>query len=134
MPTVRRGQAPDHISRDEFSKRFRQEFYDPAFRAHDSAIGALEEIAWQAYNGGRKAPVTEKAGPEFVDPDYDLSVEWRETRDKIRAADARRRDATTPSRVLVICGSSRNDGTCPGEMSKTYRMSTGVCEQLRADG
>jgi multimeric flavodoxin WrbA len=133
MPTVRKGQAPDHISRDEFSRRFRQEFYDPAFRAHDSAIDTLEEIAWQAYNEGRKAPVTEKAGPEFADPGYDLSVEWRETRDKIQAADARRQDASTPSRVLVICGSSRNDGTCPGEMSKTYRLSTAVCEQLRAD-
>jgi len=134
MPTVRKGQAGEHISRDEFSKRFRQEFYDPAFRAHDRAIDALEEIAWQAYEEGRKAPMTEKAGPEFADADYDLSVEWRETRDKIRAADARRRAGTTPSRVLVICGSSRNDGTCPGEMSKTYRMSIAVCDQLRADG
>ncbi len=28
----------------------------------------------------------------------------------------------TPSRVLLICGSSRNDGTCPGEISKTFRL------------
>ena len=129
-----RPSVADHISRDEFSKRFRQEFYDPAFRAHDAAIAAMEEIAWNAYSEGRKAPVTEKAGPEFADPDYDLSVEWRESRDKIRAADARRRDPSTQSRVLVICGSSRNDGTCPGEMSKTFRLSGTVCEQLRADG
>jgi multimeric flavodoxin WrbA len=134
MPTVRKGQAGEHISREEFSKRFREEFYDPAFRAHDSAIDALEKIAWQAYDEGRKAPVTEKAGRAFADPDYDLSVEWRETRDKIRAADVRRQDPSTTSRVLVICGSARNDGTCPGEMSKSYRLSTAVCEQLRADG
>jgi multimeric flavodoxin WrbA len=134
MTSVRKGQAGDHISRDEFSKRFRQEFYDPAFRAHDAALAAMEEIAWEAYSEGRKAPVTEKAGPEFADPDYDLSVEWRENRDRIRAADARRRDPSTQSRVLVICGSSRNDGTCPGEMSKTFRLSGTVCEELRADG
>jgi multimeric flavodoxin WrbA len=35
--------------------------------------------------------------------------------------------------VLVVCASSRNDGTCPGEVSKTYRLSQAVCEQLRSD-
>src|SRR5215216_2535428 len=100
MTSVRKGQVTDLISRDEFSKRFRQEFYDPAFRAHDAAIAAMEKIAWEAYSEGRKAPITEKAGPEFADPNYDLSVQWRETRDKIRAADERRRDPSTPSRVL----------------------------------
>ena len=134
MTSVRKGQATDLISRDEFSKRFRQEFYDPAFRAHDATIDAMEEIAWKAYDEGRKAPITQKAGPGFADPDYDLSVEWREARDRIRAADAKRRDASTPSRVLVICGSSRNDGTCPGEISKTYRLSQAVCDQLGGEG
>jgi multimeric flavodoxin WrbA len=134
MTAVRKGQAPDLMARDEFGRRFRERFYDPAFRPHDAAIGALEDIAWEAYSKGRKAPVTEKAGPEFADPDYDLSVEWRATRDKLRAADAKRREASTPSRVLVVCGSSRNDGTCPGEVSKTYRLSKAVEAELRAEG
>jgi multimeric flavodoxin WrbA len=134
MTTVRKGQAPDLIPRDEFSKRFLQEFIDPAFRAYDDAIAAMENIAWEAYSTGRKAPITEKAGPEFSDPNYDLSVEWRETRDKVRAADEKRRDPSTTSRVLVVCGSSRNDGTCPAEMSKTYRLSRAVCEELRGKG
>ena len=121
------------MSREEFGKRFRAQFVDPAYRHQDAAIGELEEIAWKAYSDGNKAPFTEKAGPEYEDPNYNLSVEWRETRDKIIAADARRRDPATPSRVLVVCGSSRNDGTCPGEISKTYRLTQAVCEQLRAD-
>src|SRR4051812_48299128 len=118
--SVRKGQAPDHMARDEFRRRFREHFFDPAFRPHDAEIDALEAIAWDAYSEGRKAPVTEKAGPGFADPDYDLSVEWREARDRINAADARRRDAATASRVLVVSASSRNDGTCPGEISKTF--------------
>jgi multimeric flavodoxin WrbA len=130
---VRKGQAPDLITRDEFGRRFRQEFIDPAYRAHDAAIDAMEQIAWEAYSEGRKAPLTQKAGPGFADPDYELSIEWRDARDRINAADARRRDPSSPSRVLVVCGSSRNDGTCPGEVSKTYRLSQTVCEQLRAD-
>ena len=32
-----------------------------------------------------------------------------------------RKAANRPSRVLLICGSARNDGTCPGEMSKSWR-------------
>src|SRR5687767_6280072 len=105
MANVRKGQAPERMARDEFRKRFRERFVDPEFRSHDSAIDALEAIAWDAYREGRKAPFTEKAGPAFADPDYDLSVEWRETLDRIRAADARRRDASTASRVLVVCAS-----------------------------
>ena len=134
MTQVRKGQVPDLMPREEFAARFREQFLDPAFRAHDGALADMEAIAWDAYREGRKAPFTEKAGPGFADPQYDLSVEWRETRDKVRAADARRREPSTPSRVLVICGSSRNDGTCPGEVSKTYRLSQAVCEQLRAAG
>jgi multimeric flavodoxin WrbA len=132
MTAVRKGQVPDRVPREEFAKRFRQEFVDPAFRPHDDAIAAMEEVAWKAYCEGRKAPITQKAGPEFADPDYDLSVEWRETRDRIRAADARRREPSTGSRVLVVCGSARNDGTCPAEVSKTYRLSQAVCEELRS--
>ncbi len=65
VTTVRKGQAPDLMARNEFSARFRAQFYDPAFRPHDAAIDAMEVIAWDAYLQGRKAPMTEKAGPEF---------------------------------------------------------------------
>jgi len=95
---------------------------DPAFRAEDEAISRVEAIAWQAYEEGRKAPVTRKAGPGYADPDYDLSIEWLEAKSKIDKAQARWGEATTPSRVLLVCGSARNDGTCPGEISKTFRM------------
>ncbi|MEP6656377.1 MAG: flavodoxin family protein, partial [Betaproteobacteria bacterium] len=53
---------------------------------------------------------------------YDLSVEWRATRDAVRAAEVRQKDPATRSRVLVIVGAPRNDGTCPGEISKTFRL------------
>ena len=38
------------------------------------------------------------------------------------AAEKVQKDPATTSRVLVINGSARNDGTCPGEISKSYRM------------
>ncbi len=133
-PQIRKGQAPPQLDRQAFHQRFLQDFFDPAFRAHDAALAQLEEVAWSAYQEGRKAPVTAKAGPGFFDPDYDLSVEWRTARDRLLAADARQKDAEAPSRVLVVCGSSRNDGTCPGEISKTYRMSRIAREVLGEAG
>ena len=122
MSTVRKGQAPAPLARNEFHIRFMQSFYDPAYKAEQDALGRLEEIAFNAYVEGRKAPRMQKAGPEFADPDYDLSIEWRATRDKLIAAQKRWGDKVTASRVLLVCGSSRNDGTCPGEISKTFRL------------
>ena len=110
------------MARKEFHVRFMQSFHDPAFAAERDALGRLEQIAFEAYKEGRKAPLTEKAGAGFADPKYDLSVEWRETRDKLIAAQKLWGKATTPSRVLLVCGSPRNDGTCPGEISKTWRL------------
>jgi len=130
-PKPRTGQAPPMLDRQEFGKRFRIAFYDPAFQPEEAAIARLEEIAWNNYQDDHKAPVTVKAGRGFADPDYDLSVEWLETHKRLKAAEARQKDPKTKSRVLVICGSARNDGTCPGEMSKTYRLAKIVEETLK---
>ena len=119
---VRTGQAPAPLLRSEFGARFRASFIDAAFRAEDPSISRLEEIAWGAYIEGRKAPFTQKAGPGYVDPDYDLSTEWVATKQRLDAAQLHWAKPTTPSRVLLVCGSARNDGSCPGEMSKTFRL------------
>jgi multimeric flavodoxin WrbA len=134
IPIVRTGQAPPHLSRAEFAQRFAARFVDPAFGPEREAIGRLEEIAWQAYEGGRKAPITVKAGPGFADQDYDLSVEWKATRDRLQTAQQRWSDAATPSRVLLVCGSARNDGTCPGEISKTWRLTQLARQVVEAAG
>src|SRR5437763_13054036 len=134
MTTVRKGQAPGQMPREAFRARFQRSFFDPAFDAERDAIARLEAIAWDAYVKGRKAPFTEKAGPEFADPDYDLSIEWKNTRDALITAEARWKDPGTPSRVLLICGSDRNEGTCPGEMSKRFRLANAAGEIFRDEG
>ncbi len=130
MIEIRKGQAPAPLKREQFSERFRASFMDPAFRTEDAHIARLEAIAWDAYIEGRKAPVTQKAGPGYADPDYDLSSEWVATKARLDAAQARWSKPDTPSRVLLICGSARNDGTCPGEMSKSYRLTRIAREAL----
>jgi multimeric flavodoxin WrbA len=122
MTEVRKGQAQDTLSREEFGARFRRSFYDPAFDEERDSIARLEAIAWDAYHEERKSPRTHPAGPGYADPGYELSDEWRATRERLQQAQAAWADPATPSRVLVVCGSPRNDGTCPGEMSKTFRL------------
>jgi multimeric flavodoxin WrbA len=91
-------------------------------RRDRESLARVEQIAWDAYIAGRKAPSTQKAGPEFADPDYDLSVEWLATRARIQHAERKRQETATKSRVLLIIGAARNDGSCPGEISKTFRL------------
>jgi multimeric flavodoxin WrbA len=122
MPTVRKGQFAGELPRQEFRRRFLEAFIDPAFKQVQAQLDAVEAVAWDGYSHARKSPLTAKAGAGFADPDYELSVVWREARDRILAAAAAQRDPATPSRVLLICGSPRNDGTCPGEISKTFRL------------
>jgi multimeric flavodoxin WrbA len=122
------------MPREEFGRRFRASFFDPAFDVEKEAIDRLEAIAWDGYKNDRKAPLTRKAGAGFHDPNYKLSDEWRETRDKLIAAEKTQKNPRTRSRVLVICGSSRNDGSCPGEVSKTWRLAKIAEKSLAGSG
>jgi multimeric flavodoxin WrbA len=128
---IRKGQAPGHLERGEFSIRFHGSYVDPAFRAEDGAIARLEAIAWEAYSEGRKSPITRKAGPGYSDPEYELAAEWIETKERLERAQKVWANPKTPTRALVICGSPRNDGTCPGEISKTFRLAGLVNEELK---
>ncbi|WP_295643641.1 hypothetical protein [uncultured Methylibium sp.] len=110
------------VTRDAFRRRYQQRFFDPVYAAEQPAIDRLEALAWQAYQDGRKAPRTAPAGSGYADPGYALSNEWRTTAEALQQAQAHWAAPGTPSRVLVVCASPRNDGSCPGEMSKTWRL------------
>jgi multimeric flavodoxin WrbA len=134
LPLVRKGQGETHLSHEEFARRFKQRFYDPAFAAVDDEINRIIEVAWTSYDEYHKSPRKRKAGPDFADPDFELPIEWLEARANIQQAEREHRDASKPSRYLVICASSRHDQTCPGEMSKTFRLATLAQEVLSATG
>jgi multimeric flavodoxin WrbA len=132
-PTVRKGMPSVALSRDEFRKRFRERFVDPAYEAVAAELDAVEAVAWDAYENHRKAPRTRKAGPGFADPSYDLSLDWLAARDAIRAAQAIH-EQPGPPRILVVAGAARNEHTCPGEQSKTQRLADAACSELRWRG
>src|SRR5262245_5078456 len=131
---VRKGQFSGMLERDAFGERFRQRFVDPAFDRERDALQRIEVIAWQAYEQSRKAPRTHKAGAGYADPDYDLSDEWRATRDRLQVAQRRWAEPQTRSRALLVACASRNDGSCPGEVSKTWRLTQIAHETVESAG
>jgi len=122
MPDIRKGMPDVQLTREEFTRRFHQQFYDPVFEPLRDSLDRITDAAWDAYDKYRKAPRTRKAGPRYADPDYDLSVEWIEASRRIKEAERKQKDPTSPSRILLISGAGRSEHTCPGEMSKTYRL------------
>ena len=121
---VRKGMPSVQLDKREFKQRFLAKFYDPLFEPLQGELDKIVDGAWIAYDEYHKTPRTRKAGKGFADPDFDLPIEWLATREPLQAAERRQKNAKSPSRVLIVNGSSRNDQTCPGEMSKTFRLAT----------
>jgi multimeric flavodoxin WrbA len=126
MPSPRLGEA-------EFKRRFLAQFVDPAFLAIPFELSKMADAAWGAYANSRKSPHTRKAGSEFADPDYDLSTDWLNARTAIQNAQLRYDDVSGPDRFLLINCSSRSEHTCPGEMSKSWRLIEIAREILAAE-
>jgi len=124
FPKPRKGQGSVQLTQEEFARRLGERFRDPAFEQAGPAVERVIRIAWAAYDEYRKSPRTRMAGKGFVHPDFHLPVEWLETRRQIRLAEKKQRDRKSRSRILVVCGAARHDQTCPGEMSKTFRLAT----------
>ena len=120
--TIRKDMPGVELTREEFTQRYCQHFFDPEFDAHRDAIERILEVAWQAYRDSRKAPRQRRAGPGYADPDYELSDEWILASEKIKDAERRQKDPNSPSRILLINGASRSEHTCPGESSKSWRL------------
>src|SRR5262249_53355898 len=72
--TPRKGMPSPRLNEAEFRQRFLGQFQDPAFESLASELDKIAAVAWDAYEHSRKAPRTRKAGNEFADPNYDLSV------------------------------------------------------------
>jgi len=130
----RKGMPSPRLDRAAFRARFLERFRDPAFAAVTGELDRIEGVAWDAYSNSRKSPRTRKAGPGFADPDYDLSEDWLAARDAVLAAQKRHDDAAAATRILIVNGSSRSEHSCPGEMSKSWRLLEIAAEIFRAAG
>jgi multimeric flavodoxin WrbA len=124
MPDIKiRKEMPDvTLTREQFAERMRERFQDSAFDPLAPDIDHIIDVAWDAYDKSRKSPRTQKAGPGYADPGYDLAVEWIDASRRVKEAERRQKDPGAPSRVLLINGAARSEHTCPGESSKSWRL------------
>jgi multimeric flavodoxin WrbA len=132
LPRVVKGDQNFTLDRAAFRERFMQRFHDPMYDDIAPELEKVFEVTWQNYKGYRKSPRIQKAGPGFADPEFTLPMEWLETRRQIQEAQRRQSDPKSLSRILVINGSARSDQTCPGEVSKTYRLAKIAREAIAA--
>ena len=95
MTKLRIGQVPPALNREQFASQFALSYIDPAFDKARDALAKIEVIAWHNYVDGNKAPITQKAGAEFFNHKYDISVEWLETRNRLVAAEVKQKNPKT---------------------------------------
>lgn len=133
-PEPRKGMPSPELSESEFRDRYLRAFADPAFERLAVELDKIMTAAWDAYSNARKAPRTRKAGPGYSDPEYDLSTDWLAAKAEIEAAQARHDEQEGPCRILVINCSSRSEHTCPGEMSKSYRLADLSRAEMEGEG
>ena len=87
--TPRKGMPNPRLNEGEFRRRFLAQFQDPAFAELSRELDQVAAAAWDAYAHSRKAPRTHKAGSEFADPQYELSVDWLAARAGMTSAASR---------------------------------------------
>jgi len=133
-PIVRIGQGPVALTREEFERRYREQFADPAFADAKDAVDQITRIAADAYEDHRKNISSRPAGPGFQDPSYELSTEWLEARARIHSAQKEFEDSGRRTRMLLINASPRTDEACPGENSKSHRLAGIARTALEAEG
>jgi multimeric flavodoxin WrbA len=121
-PEPRRGMPPVELDEAEYKKRFLSQYIDPAFATLQPELDRIAAAAWDGYRNSRKSPRTRKAGPGFADPAYDLAEDWIAAHDAVNRAQKRFDDPAANPRILIVNGSSRSEHTCPGEMSKSWRL------------
>lgn len=129
---VRKSNTDWKIDKEEFMKRFHENFFDPYFDSYRNEIDKLAETAYKAYLEGRKAPRTVRAGEGFKDPEYQLSIEWLKAKEDIEKAQKEHEEG--PERILLINASHRNDHSCPGEISKSFRLFKIAEETFKEEG
>ena len=132
-PAVRKGMPSPRLDEATFRARFLSRYADPAFAPLAGELDKIAAAAWDGYSHHRKSPHTRPAGPGYADPGYELATDWLAARAAVDAAQARHDDRDGPCRVLLVNGSSRSEHTCPGEMSKSWRLAEIAREALAGE-
>jgi hypothetical protein len=120
---VRKGMPSVQLDKARSPQRVEERFYDPAFATARAEIGKIVDAAWTATTTAASRRSPGAPARAYADPDYELSVEWIAQRDGHPPCRAAAQESPrSKSRILLINGSPRSDQTCPGEISKSFRL------------
>jgi hypothetical protein len=73
-PKVRKGMPSVQLTKEEFSKRFRERFYDPTFSAVAPEIERVIAVAWKNYIEYHKSPA--RGGPALASAILTFRYPW----------------------------------------------------------
>jgi multimeric flavodoxin WrbA len=133
-PPPRMGMPSPRLDRAQFTRRFLSQFTDPGFDHLAPELERIAAVAWDGYEHSRKSPRTQRAGAGYADSDYELSEDWIQARAALDRAEADYASGDRPQRILLVNASSRSEHTCPGEMSKSFRLVRIAQEVLEQGG
>ncbi|MBC7385892.1 MAG: flavodoxin family protein [Cryobacterium sp.] len=123
IPKVRTGQPSVDLTESEFKARAALEFQGPRFDSHRRAVESIVNVEWVRYDQSEKYAHSQPAGLGFKNPKVEVGLEWLETKKTISEAKREHDRKGAKPHYLIINGSPRSDHTCPGEMSKSHRLS-----------
>lgn len=121
-PVLRKEKKYVPLTKVEYRERFDERFYDPEFSKVKEELDRVFEIAWDGYIKYRKSPRKKPAGKGLSQPEFEVPIEWLQTKTAMNVAERKQKKAKSPTRILIINGSSRSEHSCPGEISKTSRL------------
>lgn len=133
-PKIRKGQPSTVLSKADYEKRWRQQFPDQAFANVTEELKSVFEASWTFYETQKKYVESAPIGTGYQNPEFQAPVAWLRTKKKMEDAQFRNRDLTQRKRILVVCASSRNEHTCPSEVSKSSRLAKRAQELVERSG
>ena len=133
-PEPRKGMPSVQLDEEEFLDRFKSQFAIPRSTRRRSAGQGRGHCLARLQGRPQVAAQPHKAGQGYADPDYELGDDWRDAKAAIEQAQREYDDPAQPPCILIVNGSSRSEHTCPGEMSKSWRLTEIAREICGVDG
>ena len=134
MVDVRKGQGDVKLTREEFERRLRERFYDPAFQNVERQMPRSSTSPGTPTTSTARVRARGRRAPASPIPSSSCRSSGSRRASGFNRPSANRGCDAVPAVCLLVCGAARHDQTCPGEMSKTFRLASQAREEIERAG